>query len=91
LLDPNQTSKYSGLCRWSPESELTGYVVNTPNKAVLLLFDKDLEWTEFAVDNQRQGYNLFDLSEEWKGYLLKNAMGGLNEFNLAGDWVAFIM
>jgi hypothetical protein len=58
---------------------------------VLLLFAKDLEWTGFAVDNNRQGYNIFDLGGEWKSYLLKNAAGGLNEFNLEDDWVAFIM
>ena len=91
MLDPRQSSKYSGLCRWAPDSELAGYIVNTPNKAVLLVFDRDLEWTAFAVDNQRQGYNIFDLAEEWTGYLLRNALGSLNEFNLAGDWVALIM
>ena len=77
--------------RWTPDSELIGYIVNTHTKAVLLLFDKNLEWTAFAVDNKREGYNLFDLVGDWNGYLLKNAAGGLNEFNLEGDWVAFIM
>jgi hypothetical protein len=90
-LDPKHTSKYSGLRRWTPEAELIGYIVNTHNKAVLLLFDKDLEWTAYAIDNMRQGYNIFDRGGDWKGYILKNAAGGLNEFNLDADWVAFIM
>ncbi len=55
--------------------------MRTDNKAVLLLFDKDLEWTSFAVDNTQQGYNVFDPEGNRKGYLLKNAAGGLNEFN----------
>jgi hypothetical protein len=69
---------------------LTGYVVRTSNKAVLLLFDKELNWTAYAVDNGREGYNVFDLEGNWKGYVLKNQAGGLNEFNLAGDWTGFI-
>ena len=87
----NKPDTYSGLRRWTPDLELIGYIVNTQNKAVLLLFDQNLEWIAFAVDNHRQGYNIFDLTGEWKGYLLKNAAGGLNEFNLEGEWVAFIM
>jgi len=65
-LDPKQTSHYSGLRRWTPDSELIGYIVNTPNKARLLLFDQNLEWSAFAVDNQRQGYNIFDLEVSGK-------------------------
>ena len=77
--------------RWTPAAEFVGYVLNTPNRAVILLFDQNFEWTAFAVDNQRQGFNVFNLAGEWKGYLVKIAAGGLNEFNLEGDWVAFIM
>jgi hypothetical protein len=84
LLDPRQTSKYSGLRRWSPDGELAGFVVGTSNKAVLLLFDQEIEWTSFAVDNQRQGYNVFDLHDEWIGYWVRNALGGLNE--ALGAW-----
>jgi len=90
LLDPKQTQKFSGLCRLTPDSELTGYIVRTRNKAVLLLFDKDLNWTAYAVDNSREGYNVFDLEGNWKGYVLKNQAGGWNEFDLEGDWTGFI-
>ena len=88
-LDPKQTLKFSGLCRLSPDAELIGYIVRTSNKDVLLLFDKDLNWTAYAVDNSRQGYNLFDLEGNWIGYALKNQAGGWNEFNLEGDWIGF--
>ena len=90
LLDPKQTLRFSGLCRLSPDSDLVGYVVRTSNKAVLLLFDKELNWTAYAVDNGCEGYNLFDVEGNWKGYVLKNQAGGLNEFNLEGDWTGFI-
>jgi len=90
LLDPKQTQKFSGLCRLTPDSELMGYIVRTRNKAVLLLFDKDLNWTAYAVDNSREGYNVFDLEGNWKGYALKNQAGGWNEFDLEGDWTGFI-
>jgi hypothetical protein len=90
-LDPKQTSKFSGLHRWTVDAELGGYVVNTGNKAVLLLFDEALEWRAFAVDNRQQGFNVFGVDGAWTGYLLKNAAGGLNEFDLAGNWMGFIM
>jgi hypothetical protein len=90
LLDPKQTSKFSGLYRLTPDSELIGYIVRTTNKAVLLLFDKNLNWTAFAVDNSRAGYNVFDLEGSWKGYVLKNQAGGFNEFDLEGEWTGFI-
>ena len=67
-----------------------GYIVRTSNKAVLLLFDKDLNWTAHAVDNSGEGYNVFDLEGNWKGYVLKKQAGGWNEFNLEGDWTGFI-
>ena len=71
--------------------ELLGYIVNTPNKAVLLLFDHNLEWAAFAVDNRRRGYNVFDPAGAWKGYFLQNAAGGFNEYNLEGEWMAFML
>jgi hypothetical protein len=89
-LDPKRTLKFSGLCRLTPDAELIGYIVRTCNKAVLLLFDKDLNWTAYAVDNTREGYNIFDLEGNWKGYALKNHAGGWNEFNLEGDWTGFV-
>ena len=90
LLDPKQTSKFSGLYRLTPDSELIGYIVRPSTKKVLLLFDKDLNWTAYAVDNAVEGYNVFDLEGNWKGYVLKNQAGGWNEFNLEGDWTGFI-
>jgi hypothetical protein len=90
LLDPRQTQKFSGLYRLTPDSELLGYIVRTKNRAVLLLFDKDLNWTDYAVDNGREGYNVFDLEGSWKAYMLKNQAGGWNEFNLEGEWTGFI-
>jgi hypothetical protein len=89
-LDLGKTMRFSGLYRWTPDGEVQGYVVHTGNKAVFLLFDEDLRWVAYAVDNGRQGYNLFCPEGEWKGYLLKNAAGGLNEFTLEGEWVALI-
>jgi hypothetical protein len=90
LLDPKLTHKFSGLRRLTPEAELAGYVVRTRSKAVLLFFDKDLNWTSYAVDNSRDGYNVFDLEGIWKGYVLKNRARGWNEFNLEGDWLGMI-
>jgi hypothetical protein len=90
LLDPKHTGKFSGLRRLTPDGELLGYIVKTDNKAVLLLFDRNLQWASFAVDNGQQGYNVFGPEGSWKGYLLKNAAGGLNEFDLEGDWLGFI-
>ena len=65
-INPKETSRFSGLCRWTPDAELVGYIGNTPNKAVLLLFDVDLEWKAYAVDNLARGYNVFDLEGEWE-------------------------
>ena len=64
--------------------------MRTSHKAVLLFFDKDLNWTSYLVDNSRQGYNVFDLEGTWQGYVLKNQARGWNEFNLEGDWLGFI-
>jgi len=90
LLNPKQTRKFSGLRRLTPDAELHGYVVRTSNKAVLLLFDRDLKWTAYAVDNSQGGYNVFRLEGIWQGYVLKNQAGGWNEFNLEGDWTGLI-
>jgi hypothetical protein len=89
-LDLKLTHKYSGLRRLNPEADLVGYVVLTSHKAVLLFFDKDLNWTSYIVDNSQQGYNVFDLEGTWQGYVLKNQARGWNEFNLQGDWLGFI-
>ena len=90
LLDPKRSRKFSGLRRLTPDAELFGYIVRTSNKAVLLLFDRELNWTAYAVNNSREGYNIFNLEGKWTGYTLKNQAGGWNEYNLEGDWIGFI-
>ena len=90
-LDPKKAGKFSGLSRFTPDGVLAGYIVRTPNPAVLLLFDQEMTWVAYAVDNRQQGYNTFDLNGNWAGYILKNAAKGFNEFDLRGEWTGFII